>query len=139
MEKLSEKVGQIDYLTLAGDHTSAYTSDIEGSWANIKALAEIADEFKAKGFVKNDTLFILGNHECWETAGAAIQTVKDNPDEYPHLQEIVARMYEAGEDISFTISSSPLARSIPTLEEVDWYGGIRRGANVLRGQNCRAG
>lgn len=124
MEKLSEKVGQIDYLTLAGDHTSAYTSDIEGSWANIKALAEIADEFKAKGFVKNDTLFILGNHECWETAGAAIQTVKDNPDEYPHLQEIVARMYEAGEDPieppHYIII--PFGAEYTDPEEVDWYG-----------------
>ena len=57
MESL-EKVPHIDYMTMAGDHTSAYASDFRNAWENIEGLAEVADRFRQR-FVKHDNLFIL--------------------------------------------------------------------------------
>ncbi|NLL39301.1 MAG: hypothetical protein GX254_06925 [Clostridiales bacterium] len=132
MESLSEKVPHIDYMTMAGDHTSAYASDFRNAWENIEALAEVADRFIDNGFVKHDNLFILGNHERWEIGGANIETVRGNTKEYPDLQEIVNRMYEAGEPPIETSNYIivPFGAE-PTPADAPWYGAEYGGAQMF--------
>jgi hypothetical protein len=99
MESLSKKGVTIDYMSMLGDNTSAYASNIVDAWDNIKALMTIADSFKTSGLVENDNLFLLGNHERWSTAGGDIEKVRLNENNvYAALQDTVARMYETGEE-----------------------------------------
>ncbi|NMB01688.1 MAG: hypothetical protein GX971_09280, partial [Firmicutes bacterium] len=128
MENLGQKVDSIDYLTIAGDLTSAYASSTRDAWENIKALMEVADLFKGENnVVKHDNLFVVGNHEHWTVAGAALEEVRDN-EEYEDLQDLVARLYETGEEPIETDSYIIVPFGAEATEEGDTSYGAEYGS-----------
>ena len=96
--KSVKKVDQIEYMTTAGDHTSAYASSIKDAWGEYKGSCGTRRPVYFQRSYQNDMLFVLGNHERWSTAGAAIETVRAIRMNIRSFREIVERMYETGED-----------------------------------------
>lgn len=95
MQSLAEKGIQIEYMAMLGDNLSAYSSSVDVAWQNIMAFMELADSFVgADKLVKYDNLFLAGNHEHWTTAGAYLESVRNNP----AYKDAVDRIYETGED-----------------------------------------
>jgi uncharacterized repeat protein (TIGR02543 family) len=78
MTKLKTHYPNLDYMLFGGDNGSAYTTGII-HWNNIAEFIPIADSYVTSGFIRNQNIFITGNHEYQITAGGALLDNIDNP------------------------------------------------------------
>ena len=106
----------LDYMSFLGDNTSAYGSGIAEKWENIGALMKLADGFNSP----ERNLFITGNHERWESAGAAFETVVNNP-ESPYY-DLANRIMQTGRHVDATGYAIYSFGSALTPDDAPYYG-----------------
>jgi len=60
-----------EYMCFSGDHgMSSNNENVSVYWNNTRAIMELANKYVTSGFIKNQNIFILGNHE-WFVPGSS--------------------------------------------------------------------
>jgi uncharacterized repeat protein (TIGR02543 family) len=76
MPKLQTQVPNLDFVGYTGDlgHPSTAGSNGVTFWNNVTELMTVADGDVTSGFIKNDNLFAMGNHEYYSSGGGQLAT-----------------------------------------------------------------
>jgi len=95
MTKLGTRYDRLDYMLFGGDNGSAFTTGIT-HWNNIAEFLPIADSFVSSGFV-GQNVFVTGNHEWQDTAGAALiknidNAITLNGSSYAKVKDVAERL-----------------------------------------------
>jgi uncharacterized repeat protein (TIGR02543 family) len=95
MTKLGTHYDHLNYMLFGGDNGSAFTTGIT-HWNNIAEFLPIADSFVNSGFV-GENVFVTGNHEWQNTAGAALlnninNTITLSGSSYVTVKDVAKRL-----------------------------------------------
>ena len=79
LNNLQNTVEAIDYLGICGDLGSAYAQTPELYWDYVQGVMDTVDNYMTAGFIKKGTIYTLGNHEWYPSAGGDFANYHDHP------------------------------------------------------------